>query len=53
MEIEDFYFASLVGWTYHPGYKEKNRPTLDELADLVEQMVKTRNERWPQLSEQA
>lgn len=50
----DLYFTGLVGWTYHPGYlkDENKRPTLDELADIADEMLKVRNERCPGLDQQ-
>lgn len=43
----DIYYASLVGWLLHPGYQKPDtiKPTLEEIADLADQMKEIRNAR--------
>lgn len=45
MQVFDLYFASVVAMTLHPGFNkpDTHKPTLDELAELVEEMIKVRN----------
>lgn len=40
-------FTELVGWLYHPGYYRDNatKPTLEEIADTVDEMVLVRRKR--------
>ena len=42
MNTWEIYFASLVAMTLHPGYTrpETPRPSLDELAELADEMMK-------------
>jgi len=49
METVDLYFCSLAAWLYHPGYQKEGtkKPTLDEIADTVDAMLKIRSIRWP------
>jgi hypothetical protein len=51
MDIRDLYFLQLAAWLLHPGYLREGAeaPSLDQIADLVDQLIKVRNERWPQL----
>lgn len=53
MEVFDLYFATVVGMTIHPGFNkpETHKPTLDELAELVTEMLETR-EKWLSLQQQ-
>ena len=46
-------FTELVGWLYHPGYNREGtpKPTLDEIADTVDQMVLVRRERLSVLAD--
>lgn len=43
----DFYFAHIVGWSLHPGYKREgtDQLTLEECAEFVDLMLKER-EKW-------
>ncbi len=54
MEIEDFYFMTLVSWRYHPGYQRDGitAPTLDQIANMVDEIIEVRNKRWPSLQQQ-
>jgi len=49
MDVEqwDIYFASLAGWLLHPGYlrPDAQPPTLEEIADICDQMEQLRNAR--------
>ena len=40
-------FTELVGWLYQPGYYRDNatKPTLEEIADTVDEMVLVRRKR--------
>ncbi len=55
MDRTDLYFVTLVSWTLHPGYQREGakKPTLDEIGDLVDAMLKMRDTKWPQQSEQS
>jgi len=49
-EEEEFWgtaFTELVGWLYHPGYNREGtpKPTLEEIADTVTEMVVVRRKR--------
>ena len=54
MALQDFYFASFVAWRLHPGWSREGAapPTLEEMADLVDQVMEVREKRWPQSQEQ-
>ncbi len=47
MDEWDLYFSCLAGWILHPGYnrQDTSRPTLEEVADLADQMVELKNGR--------
>ncbi len=50
MNTWDIYFATLVGMALHPGYTREGtkKPTLDELANLTDEMMNIRSKRtWP------
>jgi len=50
MDIFDFYFASIVGWQYHPGNRRDGVfLSLDECAQIAEQMLRVRNKRFGEL----
>ncbi len=53
--VWDLYFAGVVGWTLHPGYlkegMEKTR-TFNDCADIVDEMMKVRDERCLGLQQQ-
>lgn len=40
-------FTELVGWLYHPGYNREGtpKPSLEEIADTVDDMVMVRRQR--------
>lgn len=51
MDVWDLYFATIAGWTLHPGYQREGSTnlTLDQAAAIADQMVKLREERqWQQ-----
>ncbi|WNK14356.1 MAG: hypothetical protein [Microvirus sp.] len=50
MNVRDLYFMSLCGWLLHPGYQREGAivPSLREIADLVDDMIRERDARWPQ-----
>lgn len=44
----DLYYSGVVGWALHPGYLKddgRHRMTLEECADLVDEMIKIRRQR--------
>jgi len=45
--VWDDFFCTLVGWTTHPGYYRENatKPTLEECADLADEMLRISKER--------
>ncbi len=45
----DVYFASLAGWTLHPGYKRPGTEKLSiiDCAEKADQMLLERKRRWP------
>jgi len=47
MDMWDFFFASLVGWSLHPGYlrKDSKAPTIPEMALMADKMVEESNGR--------
>lgn len=47
MEVWDLYFATLAGWTLHPGYKRAGTTQIDlmDCARLANQMMEIRQ--WP------
>jgi len=51
LNIWDMYFTGLVSMALHPGYlkPDTNKKTLDELADLANEMLKVRREKCPLL----
>lgn len=53
MDIWDLYFASIAAMSLHPGYNRENvRPlTLNECADITDEMVRIREERIGCLSQ--
>ena len=55
MDRTDLYFITLSSWLLHPGYSRADAlvPSLHEIANLVDQMLKIREERWPSQSEQS
>jgi hypothetical protein len=46
--IWDIYFASCCGWILHPGYNREGtvRATIKDAADIADQMLEERNNRW-------
>jgi len=49
-EIWDMYFGEIAGWTIHPGFNRENakQPTLDECADMADEMIEIRRKRHDQ-----
>ena len=46
MEVWDIYFSGLVGWSWHPGYlKGDVRPSIEDCADIADEMMKVREKR--------
>ena len=47
IEVWDLYFASIVGFTAHPGYEREGtkKPTVAEAAAIADQMMAERNKR--------
>ena len=45
--VWDDFLCTLVGWTTHPGYYRENatKPTLEECADLADEMLRISKER--------
>lgn len=50
MDLWDYYFGVLASWTLHPGYLREGAqaPSLRDIANMVDEMIKVRNERCPQ-----
>ncbi len=48
-EAWDIYFSGAVGWTLHPGHNkdQAKKPTLLDCADIADDMIKIRRDRWP------
>jgi len=53
MDIFDIYFATLAGWTLHPGYNRENteKLTLTDCAIMAGQMIEVK-QAWQQLQQQ-
>lgn len=47
MDRWDLYFATLAGWTFHPGYSREGteRPTMQDCKDIADIMEQIANER--------
>ena len=45
------YFVGIVSIQYHPGNKHENRLSLEEMADVVDEMLKLTKERTKCLGE--
>lgn len=47
MDPWDLYFCSLCAWLLHPGYLRDGaaRPSLNQIADMVDEMLAVREER--------
>jgi hypothetical protein len=54
MEIWDLYFAQVVGMNLHPGTSREGAKhlSLEECADLVDEMMRIREERLCQSDQQ-
>lgn len=50
MDVWDLYFSTLCSWHLHPGYLREGavKPTLEECADIADEMLKIRDERRSQ-----
>ena len=48
MAPEDYYFGCLIAWRQHPGYLREGAkaPSLDEIADIVDEIMIVRKKRW-------
>jgi hypothetical protein len=46
-EAWELYYSTLCSWHLHPGYLREGavRPSIDEMADLADEMLRVRNER--------
>lgn len=43
----ELYYSTLCSWYLHPGYQREGtvRPSLEEIADIADEMLKVRNKR--------
>ncbi len=46
-EAWDMYYASIVGWTFHPGNTLELQDHLDLCTYIVDRMIEKRRTRWP------